>query len=165
MRHILRRHEVVADDWVHLGEVPEGTAPQAVIVPLAEFRKDVAKWQAFTGRLGLRVAPADRVEDFAADLPRVSLVAVEFPSPGDGRGYTTGRLLRLRYGFQGELRAVGHVKRDQIFILQRTGFDAFEVTPAEDLAAAAVYLKRYSVAYQPGAPTPAIQQQRYSALR
>jgi uncharacterized protein (DUF934 family) len=161
MRHILRRREVVADDWLHLSEVPEGTTPEAVIVPLAE----VAKWEGFNGRLGVRVGPADRVEDFAALLPRVQLVAVEFPNPGDGRGYTTGRLLRQRYGFKGELRAVGHVKRDQIFILSRTGFDAFEVAPAEDLQAAADYLKRYSVAYQPGAPTDAIRQQRYSALR
>jgi uncharacterized protein (DUF934 family) len=158
MRHILRRHEVVADDWVHLGEVPEGTTPEAVIVPLAEF----PKWDGFKGRLGLRVAPADRVEDIAPLLPRLQLVAVEFPNPGDGRGYTTGRLLRLRYAFQGELRAVGHVKRDQIFILQRTGFDAFEVTPEQDLQAAAQYLNRYSVAYQPGAPTASVRQQRYS---
>jgi uncharacterized protein (DUF934 family) len=161
MRHILRQREVVADDWLHLSEVPEGTTPEAVVVPLAE----ASKWEGFRGRLGVRVAPADRVEDFAALLPRVQLVAVEFPNPGDGRGYTTGRLLRQRYGFKGELRAVGHVKRDQIFILARTGFDAFEVAPAEDAQAAADYLKRYSVAYQPGAPTESIRQQRHSALR
>jgi uncharacterized protein (DUF934 family) len=161
MRHILRQREVVADDWLHLSEVPEGTTPEALIVPLAE----ISKWEGFTGRLGVRVAPADRVEDFANLLPRVQLVAVEFPNPGDGRGYTTGRLLRDRYGFKGELRAVGHVKRDQIFILARTGFDAFEVAPAEDVHAAADYLKRYSVAYQPAAPTDAIRQQRYSTLR
>jgi uncharacterized protein (DUF934 family) len=161
MRHILRQREVVADDWLHLSEVPEGATPEAVIVPLA----DIAKWDGFKGRLGVRVAPADRVEDFAALLPRVQLVAVEFPGPGDGRGYTTGRLLRQRYGFKGELRAVGHVKRDQMFILARTGFDAFEVAPAEDVQAAAEYLKRYSVAYQAGAPTESIRQQRYSALR
>jgi uncharacterized protein (DUF934 family) len=158
MRHILRQREVVADDWRHLSEVPEGTTPEAVIVPLAE----ASKWEGFKGRFGLRVAPADRVEGFAALLPRVQLVAVEFPNPGDGRGYTTGRLLRQRYEFQGELRAVGHVKRDQIFILARTGFDTFEVVPAEDLAAAAEYLNRYSVAYQPGAPTASIRLQRYS---
>jgi uncharacterized protein (DUF934 family) len=161
MRHILRQREVVADDWLHLSEVPEGATPEAVIVPLA----DIAKWDGFKGRLGVRVAPADRVEDFAALLPRVQLVAVEFPGPGDGRGYTTGRLLRQRYGFKGELRAIGHVKRDQMFILARTGFDAFEVAPAEDVQAAAEYLKRYSVAYQAGAPTESIRQQRYSALR
>ncbi len=162
MRHILRRREIVADDWLHLGEVPQGTTPEAVIVPLAELRKDPATWQAFSGRLGLRVAPADRVEDFAAELPRVMLVAVEFPNPGDGRGYTIGRLLRERYKFAGELRAVGHVKRDQIFIMARSGFDSFEVVPAQDLPAAAEYLKRYSVAYQPGAPTEAIRQQRFT---
>ncbi len=161
MRHILRQREVVADDWLHLSEVPEGTAAEAVIVPLAE----ASKWEGFKGRLGVRVAPADRVEDFAALLSRVQLIAVEFPNPGDGRGYTTGRLLRDRYGFKGELRAVGHVKRDQIFILSRTGFDALEVVPAEDLQAAAEYLQRYSVAYQAGAPTEAIRLQRHSALR
>jgi len=163
MRHILRRREVVADDWLHLSEVPPGTTPDALIVPLPELRKDAAKWQGFSGRLGVRVAPADRVEDFASELARMSLVAVEFPNPGDGRGYTIGRLLRERYGFKGELRAVGHVKRDQIFIMARTGFDAFEVAPAEDLQAAAEYLSRYSVAYQPGAPTGSIRRQRYSA--
>ena len=161
MRHILRRHEIVTDDWLHLGEVPQGTPPEAVIVPLAELRKDPTTWQAFSGRLGVRVAPADRVEDFAAELPRVTLVAVEFPNPGDGRGYTIGRLLRERYKFAGELRAVGHVKRDQIFIMARSGFDSLEVVPA-DLPAAAEYLKRYSVAYQPGAPTEAIRQQRFT---
>jgi uncharacterized protein (DUF934 family) len=164
MRQLLRRHEIVADDWRYPDELSgSASAADAVIVPLAEFR-DNPVWKSFEGRLGVRIAPAIRVEDLAADLPRVHLVAIEFPGPGEGRGYTIARLLRQRYGFRGEIRAVGAVKQDQIFPMVRSGFDAFELAPGEDIQAAARALQRYSVAYQPGAVTlPGIQRQRYFA--
>jgi len=149
MRYILRRREVVADDWRHLGEeLAEGAS---VIVPLAELRVGAARWAAWRGRLGVRLAPGDAPEDLAADLPRLNLVAVEFPNAGDGRGYSQGRLLRARLGFWGELRAVGPgVKQDQVFLLARCGFDAMELAPGEDIEAARRALTRYTVAYQPG---------------
>jgi len=119
--------------------------------------------QELAGRLGVRLAPADKVEELAGQLARFSLVAVEFPSPSEGRGYTQGRLLRERFGFTGELRAVGAgVKRDVIFALARCGFDTFEVAPGEDLEAAARALDRYTVAYQPGAPVASVTRQRFS---
>ena len=151
MRHILRQREWLADDWRYLGEEDPGV--EALIVPLAELRRDPGRWRAHPGRLGVRLAPADRVEDLAAELPALMLVAVEFPNPGDGRGYSSGRLLRTRYGFAGELRAVGAgVRQDQVFLLARCGFDALELAVGEDPAAALRALGRYDVAYQPGAP-------------
>jgi uncharacterized protein (DUF934 family) len=112
----------------------------------------------------VRIALTDKVEDLAPDLARFALVAVEFPAPTEGRGYTQGRLLRGRYGFSRELRAVGAaVKRDLIFALARCGFDAFEVAPGEDLEACAQALNRYSVAYQPGAPGTLALRQRFTA--
>lgn len=160
MRYILRRREVVPDDWVHLGE--ELAAGASVIVPLAELRADARRWGSWRGRLGARISPADRVEDLAADLPRLNLVAVEFPNPGDGRGYSQGRLLRARLGFWGELRAVGAgVKQDQVFLLARCGFDAMEVAPGEDLEAARLALRRYTVAYQPGGTGVRLDRQRF----
>jgi len=163
MRYILRRREVVVDDWVHLGEqLAEGAA---VILPLAELRAGAARWAAWRGRLGVRLAPADRVEELAADLPRLNLVAVEFPNAGDGRGYSQGRLLRTRLGFWGELRAVGAgVKQDQVFLLARCGFDAIELAAGEDLEAARRALTRYTVAYQPGAAGVDPGRQRFFAL-
>ncbi|HYB65001.1 MAG TPA: DUF934 domain-containing protein, partial [Steroidobacteraceae bacterium] len=160
---ILRRREVVVDDWVHLGEqLAEGAA---VILPLAELRAGAARWAAWRGRLGVRLAPADRVEELAADLPRLNLVAVEFPNAGDGRGYSQGRLLRTRLGFWGELRAVGAgVKQDQVFLLARCGFDAIELAAGEDLEAARRALTRYTVAYQPGAAGVDPGRQRFFAL-
>ena len=160
MRYILRRREVVADDWARLGEeVAEGAA---LIIPLAELRADAARWGSWPGRLGVRLAPTDRVEDLAAELPRLSLVAVEFPNAGDGRGYSQGRLLRARFGFRGELRAVGGgVKQDQVFVLARCGFETFELAPGEDLEAARRALTRYTVAYQPGAADVTLERQRF----
>jgi uncharacterized protein (DUF934 family) len=170
MRRILRRREVVADDWRHLGE--EGVyaaatgAPVAegLIVPLAEFRLNAAKWRAYRGKLGVRLAPADVVEELAQDLPRLSLVACEFPSPGEGRGYSQGRLLRSRLQFKGELRAVGAgVKQDLLFIMSRCGFDSFELAPGQSFDAALAGLDRYSVAYQPAEAVPSIREQRFHA--
>jgi uncharacterized protein (DUF934 family) len=162
MRYILRRREIVADDWSHLGE--RCAEDGALIVPLAELRAEAARWRAWRGPLGVRIAPADAPEDLISELPHLGLVAVEFPNPGDGRGYSQGRLLRTRLGFQGELRAVGvGVKRDQVFLLARCGFDAIELAPGEDLEAARRALGRYSVAYQPGVGGVALARQRFRA--
>ena len=162
MRHILRRREVVADEWRHPGESPQ--ADEAVIVPLAEFRSNASKWRAYGGRLGVRIAPADDVEGLAADIGRFALVAVEFPGPGEGRGYSHARLLRTRLHFKGELRAVGPaVKQDLLFIMSRCGFDSFELAPGQSFDAALKALDRYNVAYQPAEPVPAIRQQRFFA--
>ena len=162
MRRILRRREIVADDWQHFGEDTADGA--ALIVPLTELRKDRERWWQWRGRLGVRLTPVDRVEELTEELPRLDLVAVEFPNPGDGRGYSQGRLLRERLGFRGELRAVGAgVHQDQVFLLARCGFDAIELAAGEDPDAARRALTRYDVAYQPAAGDDALRAQRYFA--
>jgi uncharacterized protein (DUF934 family) len=162
MRRILRRHEVVADEWRPFGE--DASDVDSVIVPLAELRKDTAAWLAREGRLGVRLAPAESVESLADILPRLALVAVEFPNVGDGRGFSYGRLLRERLRFKGELRAVGAgVKQDKIFLLARCGFESFELPPEENAAEALAALRRYDVVYQPAEPIEGIRQQRFFA--
>jgi uncharacterized protein (DUF934 family) len=163
MRHILRQREWVADDWRYLGEEPaDAPGDAALIVPFAQWRAAGQGWRGRAARLGVQLAPPDRVEELAPELPQLSLVAVEFPNPGDGRGYSQGRLLRERFGFTGELRAVGAgVRQDQVFLLARCGFDALELAAGEDPQAALRALARYDVAYQPGAPQVAIRRQRF----
>ena len=154
MRKLLRQREIVADDWRYLGE--EGAeGAQSIIVPLAKLREDAGTWRGWRGRLGLRVGPATRVDELAADLPRLSLIAIEFPGPGDGRGYSIAKLLRDRHHFTGEVRAVGAVKRDQVFYMSRSGFDSLELAEGEDFEAAKRALDLYSVAYQPRGPLQA----------
>jgi uncharacterized protein (DUF934 family) len=165
MRRLLRQREIVIDEWRYFGEeAPEGVAPeaQAVIVPLTELRANPQTWEAWPGRLGVRLAPADRVEDIAGELARFAIIAVDFPGSGEGRGYSHARILRGRLGYKGELRAV-NVKRDQLFLLARAGFDSFDLAPGENPETVVEYLQRYTVAYQPGAPFPPIQRQRYFA--
>jgi uncharacterized protein (DUF934 family) len=160
MRHILRRRDIVEDSWRYLGE--EVAAGDPLIVPLAELRAERERWWNWTGRLGARLKPSDRVEDLTADLARLDLVAVEFPNPGDGRGYSQARLLRERFRFRGELRAVGPgVRQDQAFLLARCGFDCLEPAPAVNLEAVRGALSRYDVGYQPGAPQAELRQQRF----
>jgi uncharacterized protein (DUF934 family) len=160
MRHILRRRELTEDEWRYLGE--NGPAGAALIVPLSQLHGDPERWRQHAGPLGAQLAPADRVEDLVQDLPRLSLVAVEFPSAGDGRGYSQGRLLRNRWGFSGELRAFGAgVRQDQVYLLTRCGFDAVQLAEGEDPEAAKRALTRYDVAYQPGAPQLALREQRF----
>jgi uncharacterized protein (DUF934 family) len=163
MRHILRRRELVEDDWRYLGEdgaTADGNTP--LIIPLAEFRANADQWRAYKGLLGIRLTPPDAVETLADDVARFALVAVEFPGPGDGRGYSQARLLRSRLQFKGELRAVGAaVKQDLLFIMSRCGFEAFELAPGQKVDEAMQALDRYTVAYQPADPIPSIRQQRF----
>jgi len=167
MRRILKRREIVTDEWLYAGE--EGADPGAdtpLIVPFAQFRANADFWRSRRAPLGVRLSPADAVEDLAADLPLLQLVAAEFPGPADGRGFSQGRLLRSRFHYTGELRAVGAgVKQDLIFLMARCGFDSFELAAGETFAAASAALSRYDVAYQPAEPLESIRQQRFLAAQ
>ena len=57
-------------------------------------------------------------------MDRLALVEVNFPNFGDGRGYSSARILR-EAGYAGELRAVGDLGIDQLSHMRRCGFDAF----------------------------------------
>jgi uncharacterized protein (DUF934 family) len=162
MSRLLRQREFVVDDWALLSEQPPAEG-SAVIVPLAAFLQSADRWRAWSGRLGLRLAPADKVEDVAADVARFALIALEFTGPGEGRGYSQARLLRSRYQFRGELRAVGHVKQDQLYLMSRCGIDAFELSPTEKPEEALAALERFHVAYTPGAPLPSLTRERFHA--
>ena len=83
----------------------------------------------FQGEIGVRLEPGQRVEQVEPWLPRVSLVALVFPSFADGRAFSTARILRERYRFAGEVRAVGDVQIDRYQFMRQCGFDAFEVRP------------------------------------
>lgn len=76
------------------------------------------------------------VADLAADLPRLRLVALEFPKWVDGRAYTQARVLRARHRFLGEIRAVGEVLVDMVPLLARCGFDAAKLRTDQNLDSA-----------------------------
>jgi len=164
---LLRQREVVvADEWVTLLDSLGDSLPAddvALIVPFAKFRESPDAYRSRKGKLGVRLSPADKVEDLAAELPRLSLVAIEFTGPGEGRGYSQAKLLRARYHFKGEVRAVGHVKQDQVYLMARVGIDAFDLSPDQKPSEAIATLDRFKIAYTPGAPLPGLRRERFHA--
>lgn len=134
-----------------------------LIVPFAKFKQSPDVFRARKGQLGIRLSPADKVEELAPELPRLSVVALEFTGPGEGRGYSQAKLLRARYHFTGEVRATGHVKQDQLYLMARVGIDAFELSPTEKPEEAIATLDRFKIAYTPGAPLPSIKRERFHA--
>jgi uncharacterized protein (DUF934 family) len=112
----------VADDL----EIPPGD----VIISLTRFQNEGDRLLSESRKVGVRVESDEAVEDLAYDLPRIAVVALVFPKYRDGRAYTSARLLRERFGYKGEVRAVGDVLREQARFMVRCGIDAFE--PADE---------------------------------
>jgi uncharacterized protein (DUF934 family) len=102
----------------------------------------------------IRLEPGDDPAAVAQDLGRVARVEVNFPKFGDGRGYSIARLLRERYGYRGELRAVGHITRDLLFFMESCGFDAFELREGENPHEALAAFEDFSEAYQASVTRP-----------
>src|SRR5690606_27713181 len=96
-----------------------------LIVPLRLWREHAHALKARDGGLGVWLDADEAVEDIADDLTHFQIVALNFPVFTDGRHYSSARLLRERYGYKGEVRAIGDVLRDQLFYMRRCGFDAF----------------------------------------
>jgi len=98
--------------------------------------------------------PTDDPAAFADRISGPGVVAVNFPKYGDGRGYSIGRLLRERYGYKGELRAVGEVARDHLHAMAQCGFDSFALRPGEDAQEALTAFGDFSEQYQATAAQP-----------
>ena len=98
--------------------------------------------------------PTDDLAAKAEQIGALGIIAVNFPKYGDGRGYSIGRLLRERYGYKGELRAVGVVARDHLQQMAQCGFDAFLLREGEDAQAALAAFDDFSEAYQASAAQP-----------
>lgn len=122
--------------------------------PVWLARRAVLLDRAAADEVAVSLAPTFRVEDIAADVSRFAMIAIEFPKFSDGRGYSTARLLRERYGYRGELRAVGDIGRDQLFELKRVGCDAFLLPPGRDAAAALAALNDFPEVYQGAVDQP-----------
>ena len=139
--------QLVADD---AGQLPSGD----ILVPLDVWQQNVDRLADHSGAVGVWVNGDEEIEAVADALISLPLIAINFPKFVDGRGFSVARLLRDRYGFKGELRAVGQIIRDQLFFLKRCGFNAFEFDSEIDLDEGAQSLADFSDAYQVAADQP-----------
>lgn len=148
---------IVEDEWV---DVPDAGS-LAAIAPGANVVVPFALWQSFAaalhdrrGGLGVKISVSDPLQDLAPHLSCLRLIAIEFLQATDGRGFSSARLLRERFGFTGQLRAVGEVSRDQMFYLLRCGFDAFLLESEGELEGALSAYAEFSDSYQAAADQP-----------
>lgn len=156
MATIIRMRQIVEDNWQLLERSADGALPAQgdIIVPLALWQSAREGLLAHPGRLGLWLDSSEGAEAIADDLAGFALIAVNFPKFTDGRGYSTARLLRDRYGYRGELRAIGDVQRDQLLYLSRCGFDSFALRKDRDPVAALSAFADFSEAYQASVDRP-----------
>src|SRR5438128_4081671 len=137
---VIRNRRVEADHWLVIGLPPHGDLSALpagpVIVPLAVWKDRRAELLDRAQPVGVWLAPDEEPGEIAVDLGLLPIVAVHFPKYGDGRGYSTGVLLRTRPGSLGELRAFGDIGRDHLFQLARFGFDSFRLADHRDPEAA-----------------------------
>jgi uncharacterized protein (DUF934 family) len=152
-KEIIKGREVVADDWSVL-RLGEGDTPEAVEVPAGKIIVPLAVWLAQRDTLSQRAAigvwiPSDQLATaIRDDLAKFAVIAVDFPRFSDGRGYSIAYNLRKRLGYTGELRAIGDVLRDQLFQMQRCGFDAYATRQDRSIHDALKGLTAFSAPYQ-----------------
>jgi len=163
MQRIIKNGLVIDETWHLLDKdaTLDGLSnSDDLLVPLALWCEHAHALKVRDGGLGVWLDSDEEVEEIAGDLAHFKVVALNFPSFADGRHYSSARLLRERYGFKGEIRAIGDVLRDQLFFMQRCGFDAFAVRPDRDPHDALQGLKDFSVCYQEAADQPPLFRRR-----
>lgn len=143
--------DIVQDEWTLLpatetpetAQVPEGKVIMPLNVWLAQ-RDSLAQRE----QLGVWLDSHEEPEALGEDAARFAVIAVNFPKFTDGRGYSIARLLRERYGFCNELRAIGDVLLDPLYYMKRCGFDAFVLREDKDISKAGQCLTIFSEVYQ-----------------
>ena len=125
----------IPDDWRTIADGDALPIEGCVLVSLARWRADQASLVALGVPSGIKVQPGDGMDAASDDLARLSVIALVFPKFTDGRAYSTARHLREVLGYRGQIRATGDVLLDQLPLMLRCGFDAFEIVDAATIQA------------------------------
>ncbi|NLC10475.1 MAG: DUF934 domain-containing protein [Gammaproteobacteria bacterium] len=153
---IIKNNQVIEDSW-HLLQVgcslADALAQPQPIVPFTLWQNHATELKQLP-ELGIWLDSHEAIEEIVEDLPHFSLVALNFPTFTDGRHFSSARLLRERYAYSGEIRAIGDVLRDQLFFMRRCGFDAYAVRADRCPHDALLSLTEFSVCYQGAADSP-----------
>ena len=163
MATLIRHGRIVHETWQRLEREATGAelesiasefAAGGILLPLALWLQALGSCVTLPVAVGVVLRGDDDPQPLVPDLDRLTVIAIEFARFSDGRGYSLARLLRGRYGYRGEIRAIGDVLRDQLYYLQRVGFDAFELRADQDAAGALAALADFSESYQAAADQP-----------
>lgn len=152
-KQIIRDRRVVTDHCQHLDHDTPLPGNGDITLPLERWQQEHQSLPNHLGRIGVRLSTDEEPERLNGTLADLDLIAIEFESFTDGRGFSLARDLRDRYGYQCELRALGPLLRDQLPFLARCGFDSFELTEEVDPFAALSTFQAITLQYQPASDT------------
>lgn len=148
---LLKSGQITKDTWLQIDDEQEVPARGDVIVSVERWLNEDETLRSRDGKIGIRLKNDQSPAQVADDLDAFDAFVLEFPKYTDGRAYSAARLLRDRYSFKGEVRASGDVLIDQYGMMQRCGFNAYEIKDNADVAAWQAAEKRISSHYQPAA--------------
>jgi len=165
MQKLIKNVAVVDDSWTLLAqadspEVLEAVPGKKLLLPLSFWRDFRENAENYGGEIALWLDSSEGIKDvlevFADELHQLPVIALNFPAFADGRAYTTARELRQKQAYQGEIRAIGDVLRDQLFYMSRCGFDSFALRHDQDIDTCLAALNDFSTNYQSTVtePTP-----------
>ncbi len=149
-RKIIKNQRVIDDSYeiIKTKALDSGEIPQNCLVPFSVWNTLVEDKQQECLPAGFWLDSHETPEEMFGNPNQAMIIAIHFPAFTDGRGYSLARLLRQRYHFTGELRAIGDIHRDQLYYLSRCGFDSFALADPAQTESAIESLKDFSVAYQ-----------------
>lgn len=144
---IIKDKQIIDNTWTFIADDSVLINGDISVSP-ARWNKEKEQILNHNGKQGMRLSPTDKVEDIADDLEHISLIELDFPAFTDGRGFSQARLLRSRYNYQGEIRAIGGYMPDQVFYLSRVGVNAFQLKNEEELPLSLSTMNDFTVNYQ-----------------
>jgi uncharacterized protein (DUF934 family) len=150
MNVIDRDNAIVEDGWQLVADDADLPAGD-IIVSIERWRSESDALKGRDGKLGVLLTGDTPLSDVAGDLDCFAMIALAFPKFSDGRCFSHARLLRERHDYQGELRAVGDVLRDQLFHMRRCGIDSFAVREDREMEDALNAFQEFTVRYQSAA--------------
>ncbi len=141
---VIKNNQLIENHWTFLDDNAPVVAGN-ICVSLARWNAEKAELSKHAGNLGVRLLTTDDITSLGADLDLFALVELDVLDFADGRSFSQAYLLRNRYGFQGEIRAVGKYLADQAFYFSRVGVDGFN---PENLQQTQMTLQDFTVFYQ-----------------
>jgi len=153
MPTLIKDGAVAEDQWTLIKTATGPEILQAVpgrnfIVPLQFWREYQEEIAAYSGRFALWLDSSEDVNELTDEVHGFPLIALNFPAFADGRSYSNARELRERFDYKGEIRAIGDVLRDQLYLMSRCGFNAFELRHDQDVDTCLAAFQDFHTGYQ-----------------
>jgi len=148
MANLIKGTEFANDEWVRIAD--DAPVQDYALVSLTRWnnQQDELTAAAEAGKLGIFLESGETADLIGEAAQQFAVIGIDFPKFADGRGYSAARLLRERFGYQGDLRAQGDVLIDQLFFYARCGFTSYELRDDQDKEEALNAFGTFTVKYQ-----------------